>query len=209
MPHWRRSRSMGFTKPLRVARYLRCSRVEQNVNLQLDETAALFEKRRWQLVETYKDVGVSGTRERRPALDKLMADVKKGKIDVCWRADRLFRNLKSMVNTLDEWHSLGVGFVSATEIFDSTTAQGRLVMQLAAAFSEFERSVIVERVKSGIAAARRRGARIGRPRARIDDDSLRDLRSRGMSVREIARALKLGSSTVQRRLGALGSIVTR
>ncbi len=121
-----------------------------------------------------------------------------------WRADRLFRNLKSMVNTLDEWRSLGVGFVSATEIFDSTTAQGRLVMQLAAAFSEFERSVIVERVKSGIAAARRRGARIGRPRARIDDDTLRDLKSNGMSVREIAKKMHLGSSTIQRRLGVLG-----
>jgi DNA invertase Pin-like site-specific DNA recombinase len=196
---------MGSTRPLRVARYVRCSRVEQNVNLQLDETAALVEKRGWQLVESYKDVGVSGTRERRPALDKLMADVKKGKIDavLVWRADRLFRNLKSMVNTLDEWHSLGVGFVSATEIFDSTTAQGRLVMQLAAAFSEFERSVIVERVKSGIAAARRRGARIGRPKARIDDDTLRDLKSKGMSVRAIAKKMHLGSSTIQRRLGVL------
>lgn len=174
--------------------------------MQLDETAALVEKRGWVLVETYKDVGVSGTRERRPALDKLMSDVKKGKIDavLVWRADRLFRNLKSMVNTLDEWNSLGVGFVSATEIFDSTTAQGRLVMQLAAAFSEFERSVIVERVKSGIAAARRRGARIGRPRARVDDDTLRDLKEKGLSVREIARKMHLGSSTIQRRLGVLG-----
>jgi DNA invertase Pin-like site-specific DNA recombinase len=196
---------MGSTKPLRVARYLRCSRSEQNVNLQADETAALIEKRGWTCAGTYQDVGVSGTRERRPALDKLMADVRRGKIDVVlvWRADRLFRNLKSMVNTLDEWNSCGVGFCSATEIFDSTSAQGRLVMQLAAAFSEFERSVIVERVKSGIAAARRRGARIGRPRARIDDDELRNLKRKGLSVRQIARKMQLGSSTIQRRLGVL------
>ena len=197
---------MGSAKPLRVARYLRCSRAEQNVNLQDDETSALIEKRGWTLAGTYQDEGISGTRERRPALDKLMADVKKGKVDVVlvWRADRLFRSLKNMVNTLDEWNSMGVGFVSACEVFDSTTAQGRLIMQLAAAFAEFERSVIVERVRAGIAAARRRGARIGRPRTRIDDDILRDLKSKGLSVREIARKMHLGSSTIQRRLGVLG-----
>jgi DNA invertase Pin-like site-specific DNA recombinase len=197
---------MGTTKPLRVARYLRCSRSEQNVHLQEDETAALIEKRGWTLAGTYKDEGVSGTRERRPGLDRLMADVRKGKIDavLVWRADRLFRSLKNMVNTLDEWQSMGVGFVSACEIFDSTTPQGRLIMQLAAAFAEFERSIIADRVRSGIAAARRRGARIGRPRARFDEEALRDLKSKGMSVREIGKALGIGSSTVQRRLGRLG-----
>jgi hypothetical protein len=74
-----------------------------------------------------------------------------------------------MVNTLDEWNALGVGFVSATEIFDSTTPQGRLLMHVTSAFAEFERSLIAERTRAGIAAARRRGARIGRPPARLDD----------------------------------------
>jgi DNA invertase Pin-like site-specific DNA recombinase len=191
---------------IRVARYLRVSRIEQNIHLQDDETKELAKRRGWVIAESYVDHGVSGTRERRPQLDRLLVDAKKRKFDavLVWRADRLFRSLKNMVITPDEWSSMGVGFVSATEVFDSTTPQGRLLMHLTSAFAEFERSVIVERTKAGIAAARRRGARIGRPRVHVDDDQLLALNRSGKSVREIARALGVGSSTVQRRLGILG-----
>lgn len=184
-------------------RYLRVSRAEQDVALQDDETAELIRRRGWTLVETYTDHGVSGTRASRPALDRLIADARSGRFDavVTWRADRLFRSLLAMVNTLDEWNALGVGFVSATEIFDSTTPQGRLLMHLTSAFAEFERSIIAERTRAGIAAARRRGARVGRPPARLDDRGLRELKASGMSVREIAATLGCGSSTVQRRIG--------
>jgi DNA invertase Pin-like site-specific DNA recombinase len=194
---------MPSGRPLRVARYLRCSRVEQNLHLQDDETAEMITRRGWTLVGTYSDEGISGTRERRPGLDRLVLDARKHKFDavLCWKADRLFRSLKNMVNVLDEWHALGVGFVSATDVFDSTTPQGRLLMHLVSAFGEFERAVIVERTRAGIAAARRRGARIGRPRARLDDDELRRLRAEGLSVRQIADAMGCGSSTIQRRLG--------
>ncbi len=187
----------------RVVRYLRVSRTEQDVALQDDETAQLVKRRGWSLVETYIDHGVSGARESRPALDRLRADARKGHFDavITWRADRLFRSLRAMVNTLDEWNALGVGFVSATEIFDSTTPQGRLLMHVTSAFAEFERSLIAERTKAGIAAARRRGARIGRPPARLDDHGLRDLKDQGLSVRAIAATMGCGSSTVQRRIG--------
>jgi site-specific DNA recombinase len=143
---------MGSTKALRVARYLRCSRAEQNVHLQDDETKELIAKRGWTCVGTYTDEGVSGTRERRPQLDRLLADVRRGKVDVVlvWKADRLFRSLKNMVVTLDEWNALNVGFTSATEVFDSTTPQGRLLMHLTSAFAEFERSIIVERTKAAV-----------------------------------------------------------
>ena len=195
---------MGTT--VRVARYLRVSRAEQNVHLQEDETKELATRREWTITETYTDHGVSGIRDRRPQLDRLLADARKRKFDVVlvWKADRLFRSLRNMVITLDEWSAVGIGFVSATEVFDSTTPQGRLLMHLTSAFAEFERSVIVERTKAGIAAARRRGARIGRPRVRVDDDELRGLKEKGLSVREIAKTLNVGSSTVQRRLDALG-----
>jgi DNA invertase Pin-like site-specific DNA recombinase len=190
----------------RVVRYLRVSRAEQDVALQDDETAELVKRRGWTLVETYTDHGVSGARESRPALDRLLADARNGRFDavVTWRADRLFRSLRAMVNTLDEWNALGVGFVSATEIFDSTTPQGRLLMHLTSAFAEFERSVIAERTRAGIAAARRRGASIGRPPARLDDRGLRELRAKGLSVREIAATVGCGSSTVQRRFRHAG-----
>lgn len=187
---------------LRVVRYLRVSRADQDPALQDDETADLIAKRGWKLVDTYTDHGVSGSREKRPALDRLLVDARRRRMDVVlvWKADRLFRSLKAMVTTLDEWASMGVGFVSATEVFDSTTPQGKLLLHLTSAFAEFERNLIVERTRAGIAAAKRRGVHVGRPRARLDVDHLRELRAGGMSVRKIAETVGVGISTVQRRL---------
>ncbi len=192
--------------PLRVVRYLRVSRVEQNLGMQDDETMELIKRRGWTLLESFTDHGVSGVKERRPALDKMAAFIRRHRVQavVVWKADRLFRSLRAMVVTLDEWASMGINFVSATEAFDTTSPQGKLLFHLTSAFAEFERNLIVERTKAGIAAARRRGARIGRPRARLDDDALLALKKRGLSVRDIAKALSVGSSTVQRRLGLLG-----
>lgn len=191
-----------MTSVLRVARYLRVSRSDQDPALQEDGTAELISKRGWKLVETYNDHGVSGSRERRPALDRLLQDARRRRIDVVvvWKADRLFRSLKAMVTTLDEWASMGVGFVSATEVFDSTTPQGKLLLHLTSAFAEFERNLIIERTRAGIAAARRRGVHVGRPRARVDVDQLRELHEAGLSVRDIAEKLGIGVATVHRRL---------
>jgi DNA invertase Pin-like site-specific DNA recombinase len=105
-----------------------------------------------------------------------------------------------MVNTLDEWSALGIGFVSATEAFDTTTPQGKLLMHLTSAFAEFERNLIIERTKAGIAAAKRRNVHCGRPKIRLDDEHLRELRAEGMSMKKIAETLGIGASTVQRRL---------
>lgn len=187
---------------LRFARYLRVSRAEQDPALQDDETGELIAKRGWKLVGTYSDHGVSGTREKRPALDRLVVDARRRRMDVIvvWKADRLFRSLKAMVTTLDEWAALGIGFVSATEVFDSTTPQGKLLLHLTSAFAEFERNLIVERTRAGIAAAKRRGVHVGRPRARLDLEHVRELRAGGMSVRKIAQTFGVGTSTVQRRL---------
>jgi DNA invertase Pin-like site-specific DNA recombinase len=195
---------------VRVARYLRVSKADQDPALQDDGTAELIAKRGWKLTETYTDHGISGTREKRPALDRLLRDARHRRMDVVivWKADRLFRSLKAMVTTLDEWAALGVGFVSATEVFDSTTPQGKLLLHLTSAFAEFERSLIVERTKAGIAAARKRGVHVGRPRARVDADHLRELRADGMSVRKIAETLNIGVSTVQRRLLSVNGEVT-
>jgi DNA invertase Pin-like site-specific DNA recombinase len=109
---------------------MRVSRVEQNVHMQDDETKELIARRGWKLTGSYEDVGVSGTRERRPELDRLLQDARRRRFDlvVVWRADRLFRSLKSMVNVLDEWSALGVNFISAAEVFDTSSAQGKLLM---------------------------------------------------------------------------------
>ena len=129
-----------MVEALRVARYLRVSRVDQNPALQDDETADVIARRGWKLTDTYTDHGISGSREKRPELDRLLRDARRGRFNlVCvWKADRLFRSLRAMVNTLDEWSALGIGFVSATEAFDSTTPQGKLLMHLTSAFAEFD-----------------------------------------------------------------------
>jgi DNA invertase Pin-like site-specific DNA recombinase len=191
---------------LRVARYLRVSRHDQDTALQDDETSTFVKNRGWKLVETYKDHGISGAKDRRPSLDKLLADARKRKFDalIVYKADRLFRSLRHMVLTLDEFTALGIAFVSTTEPFDTSTPSGKLLLHIVSAMAEFERSLLIERVKSGVAAARRRGARLGRPQARLDMDRLRELRGQGLSVRKIAEHLGVGSSTVQRHLGGAG-----
>ncbi len=189
---------------LRVGRYLRVSRAEQREDLQTDETEQLITRRGWQLAQTYTDHGVSGTRERRPQLDRLLADARRGKFDVVlvWRSDRLFRSLRHMVNTLAELDALNVAFVSVTEVFDTTTPQGRLLLHLVSAFSEFERQTIVERVRAGIAAARRRGVRLGRPGADLDVGKAAELRASGLSYRAIGARLGVGAGRVHGALNA-------
>lgn len=189
---------------LRVARYLRVSKVDQDPRLQDDETAEFIEGRGWDLTGTYIDHGVSGAKDRRPELDHLLEDARRRrKFDavVVWKSDRLFRSLRHMVLTLDDLSSYGVGFISVTEPFDTTCPSGKLLLHMVAAMSEFERSILIERVRAGVAAARRRGERLGRPPARIDDAELRRLRSEGWTMRRIAEHMGVGASTIQRRLG--------
>jgi DNA invertase Pin-like site-specific DNA recombinase len=188
---------------IRVARYLRVSRHDQDTALPADESGAFIKNRGWKLADTYRDHGISGAKDRRPELDRLLADARRRKFDalVVYKADRLFRSLRHMVLTLDELAALGIAFVSVTEPFDTSTPSGKLLLHIVSAMAEFERSLLIERVKSGVAAARRRGARLGRPRARLDEDRLRELRAQGLSVRQIAETLNVGASTIQRRLG--------
>jgi DNA invertase Pin-like site-specific DNA recombinase len=190
-------------KGKRAARYVRVSTAEQHPELQADETADLIRSRGWELVGTYIDRGVSGARERRPELSSMLDDARKRKFDVLvvWRSDRLFRSLKHMVNTLAELSALGIDFVSVTEPFDTCTPQGRLLLHLVSAFGEFERAILIERTRAGVAAARRRGARLGRPQASIDLLRARALRAQGVSVREVAATLGVKPTTLYRALG--------
>ena len=111
---------------------------------------------------TYSDLGVHGSRDHRPTLDNLRRDAGRGRFDVLLvcRADRLFRPMRHMVLTLDELRALGIDFVSVTELFDTTTPQGQLLFNITASFAEFERGLLIERTRAGLAAARRRGKRL-------------------------------------------------
>jgi DNA invertase Pin-like site-specific DNA recombinase len=154
----------------------------------------------WTAVE-YVDRGVSGAKDCRRALDRLLADARRrrfGRFDVlvCWRLDRLGRNLRHLITQLDDLQELGVAFVSLAEGIDATTPAGRLQMQILGAIAEFERGRIVERVRAGLARARAQEKRLGRPRHQLDPQQLRQLR--GLSIREIGRRLGVSAATAHR-----------
>jgi DNA invertase Pin-like site-specific DNA recombinase len=132
----------------------------------------------------------------------MMAAARRRQFDilVVWRSDRLFRSLRHMVAALEELAALGIEYVSVTEPFDTTTPQGRLLIHLVSAFAEFERGILQERTRAGLAAAKRRGVRLGRPPAHIDVFKARGMRAQGKSLRAVARHFGIGASTLHRLL---------
>jgi DNA invertase Pin-like site-specific DNA recombinase len=184
---------------VKAAIYARVSTVDQEPENQLAELRRYVEVRGWSSVE-YVDRGVSGAKDRRPALDQLLTDAKRRRFDVlvCWRLDRLGRNLKHLITLLDDLQALGVAFVSLAEGIDATTPAGKLQMHILGAIAEFERGRIVERVRAGLQRARTQGIRLGRPRRRIDPERLATVA--GLPAREAARHLGVPRSTLQRAL---------
>jgi DNA invertase Pin-like site-specific DNA recombinase len=183
---------------MRVAMYARVSTTgDQNPENQTLELTRFATARGWTIVETHVDHGVSGSKESRPALDRLSNDAKRRRFDVVlvWRLDRLGRSLKHLVTLLDEWRVLGVAFVSLAEGIDCTTPAGRLQLHILAAIAEFERGRIIERVRAGLSRARSQGKRLGRPR--------KSPASTTMTVRDAAAIWNVSKSTAARRL-ALG-----
>ena len=147
----------------RVAIYARVSTIDQTCENQLLELRRYVEARDWTATE-YEDTGVSGSKDRRPALDQLTADVRRHKVEavVCWRLDRLGRNLRHLVLLLDEWQARGIAFVTLGEGIDTSTAAGRLVAGVLGSIAEFERARIQERIRAGLNRARAQGTKLGR-----------------------------------------------
>src|SRR6266852_3932001 len=152
---------------MKSASYARVSTLDQEPENQLGELRRYVGARGWTAVE-YVDRGVSGAKDRRPALGTLIRDAKRRRLDVlvCWRLDRLGRNLRHLVTLLDDLQALGIGFVTLGEGIDTTTPAGRLQLHVLSAISQFERDRIAERVRAGLQRARTQGKRLGRPRAR-------------------------------------------
>lgn len=173
---------------MKCALYSRCSTADQTVDMQVDELKAYCQRRGFEIAGEYIDAGISGTKESRPALNKLLADARLRRFDavLVYRYDRFARSLRQLVNALAEFDALGVHFISLHEGVDTSTPAGRLVFGIFGSISEFERSLITERVRSGQAAARRRGVRFGRPKVTVDVARVRTLRAAGASYAEIA-----------------------
>jgi len=186
---------------MRAATYARVSTHNgQNPEMQLAELREYCARRGWEIVGAYVDVGVSGARERRPELDRMLVACKRRQVDavVVYRYDRFARSLRQLVNALCEFNELGIQFISLHEGVDTSTANGRLVFGIFANIAEFERELIRDRVRSGLAVARALGKHIGRPRKNVDAERVAALRAEGWSWAEIAREMGAGLGTVHR-----------
>jgi DNA invertase Pin-like site-specific DNA recombinase len=197
----------------RVALYARVSTTGhgQDVGLQLDELRQVAAQRGWQAVE-YIDDGVSGTKTSRPALDRMLGDAQAGRLDlvVVWKLDRLGRSLQHVLGVLDQLTGHGVGFVSLRDAgLDTTTPAGRLFTSIIAAFAEFERGVIQERVVAGVRRAQAAGKHCGRPKKDTSDKALvaaKSLLDQGWGWRAVAEATGIHKDTLRRRLRDAGML---
>jgi DNA invertase Pin-like site-specific DNA recombinase len=153
----------------RVAIYTRVSTLDQHPEMQEEELVQYVALRNWTVYQTYRDKGVSGIAEKRPGLDALLDACRRRKVEVVvvWKFDRFARSLKQLVNALELFRQLGIGFVSCTEAIDTSLPHGEMLFQIIGAIAQWERSLIAERVKAGLQHARNQGRRLGRPPCRV------------------------------------------
>jgi DNA invertase Pin-like site-specific DNA recombinase len=180
---------------------------DQNPAVQEQPLQDLVVQRGWQLHLVYSDRS-SGAKERRPGLDALMADARRGafQVVVVFRFDRFARSVKQLVLALEEFRSLGIDFISYQEALDTSTPMGKAMFTIIAAMAELERSVIRDRVMAGLEYARRHGTKsgrsIGRPKVLFRRDQVKELRAQGYSWRQIARIMGVSIASVRRALTA-------
>jgi DNA invertase Pin-like site-specific DNA recombinase len=192
----------GKSTPLRVAVYARVSTLGkgQDTEVQLRDLREYIARRGWQLAGEYVDVGISGAKERRPQLDRLLADAHRCHFDAVavWRFDRFARSVSHLLHALETFKALGIEFVSLSEQVDTSTPTGKMVFTVLGAVAELERSLIVERVQAGLRNARAKGKRLGRPPKDLDKEAITALRRKGLGWRAIAKQLGVGVGTLYR-----------
>jgi DNA invertase Pin-like site-specific DNA recombinase len=187
---------------VRTAIYARVSTSNngQDPTMQTRELREYCDRRGWKFAGEYVDEGISGTKDSRPELNRLMADAHRRHFDaiVVWRFDRFARSVSHLLRALETFKSLGIEFVSLSEQVDTSTPTGKMVFTVLGAVAELERSLIAERVKAGLRNARAKGKRLGRPRIVIDAARIGALRAHGRSWREITAELGVSKGSAQR-----------
>jgi DNA invertase Pin-like site-specific DNA recombinase len=198
---------------MRIAIYARVSTSNngQDPTMQTRELRDYADRRGWTVTDEYVDVGISGTKEKRPELDRLMTDAHRRRFDavVVWKFDRFARSVSHLLRALETFKAQGIEFVSFSEQLDTSTPAGKLVFTVLGAVAELERSLIVERVKAGLRNARAKGKRLGRPRVYPDSRRIAALRAEGLSWAKIAERLGVGEGTVYRAARASAKIPCR
>jgi len=185
----------------RAALYMRVSSVDQHPETQLHDLRQMAAQRGYQIVQEYTD-RISGAKARRPGLDELMRDARRGRFDVVlvWASDRIARSVKHFLEVLDELQRINIEFVSFREQIDTAGPLGRALVVIIGAIAELERNLIIERVRAGMRRARLEGRHIGRNPLAIDRDAICRERCQGQSIRQIAKGHRVSTATVQRVL---------
>jgi DNA invertase Pin-like site-specific DNA recombinase len=197
---------------MRAAIYARVSTIGQGQSpeMQLRELREYCARRDWQIAGEYVDAGVSGAKDSRPELNRLLADAHRRRFDavVVWKFDRFARSVSHLLRALETFNSLGVAFVSLSEQIDTSTPAGKMIFTVLGAVAELERSLIAERIRGGLRNARAKGRRLGRPPLSLDISRVAKLRTQGCSIREIAEVLGVSRSLVHKTLAHRDEIKT-
>ena len=177
----------------------------QDPEVQLRELREYCQRRGWEIASEFMDVGVSGSKDSRPQLNRLMADAHRRRFDavVVWKFDRFARSVSHLLRALETFKALGIEFVSLSEQVDTSTPTGRMIFTVLGAVAELERSLIAERVRAGLRNARAKGKRLGRPRMNVDAARIARLRRTGASWAEISAQLGIGATTARRVVSSL------
>ena len=198
---------------MRAALYARVSTLHngQDPEMQLRELREYCSRRGWQVAGEFVDVGISGAKEKRPELDRLLADAHRRRFDsvVVWKFDRFARSVSHLLRALETFQALGIEFVSLSEQMDTSTPTGKMVFTVLGAVAELERSLIAERVRAGLRNARAKGKRLGRPPRELDGKRIAALRAQGVGWRAIAKQLGVGVGTLYRSAPACSKIRER
>jgi DNA invertase Pin-like site-specific DNA recombinase len=188
----------------RVALYMRVSTVDQHPETQLLDLRQMAAQRGLDIVHEYTDK-ITGTKAKRPGLDAMMSDARRGRFDVVlvWASDRIARSVKHFLDVLDELNRLKIEYVSFRENIDTGGPLGRAIVIIIGAVAELERNLIIERVRAGMRRARLEGQHIGRNPLVLDNAAIQRDRCQGQSIREIAKGHRISTATVQRVLRKL------
>lgn len=180
----------------------------QSPEMQLCEVREYCARRGWQVAGEYVDSGISGAKDSRPELNRLMADAHRRRFDavVVWKFDRFARSVSHLLRALETFKALGIEFVSLSEQVDTLTPTGKMVFTVLGAVAELERSLIAERVRAGLRNAKAKGKRLGRPRVVVDAARIATLRASGASWPQIARELGVSVGTVYQAAQRLSKI---
>jgi DNA invertase Pin-like site-specific DNA recombinase len=182
----------------RAALYMRVSTVDQHPETQLFDLRQMAAQRSYEIVHEYTD-RISGTKAKRPGLDQMLSDGRRGRFDVVlvWASDRIARSVKHYLDVLDELSRLNIEFVSFRENIDTGGPLGRAIVIIIGAIAELERNLIIERVRAGMRRARLEGRHIGRNRLVLDHAGIQRDRCQGQSLRQIAKEHRVSTATIQ------------